>query len=721
MKQIVQYPKKGMLRIEDVPAPAMREGGIIVRNACSLVSAGTERAMIELAEKSLVSKARSRPDLVRQVLDKVKTEGLGATYRKVKSRLDSPIPLGYSSSGVVMEISPEQTDFTVGERVACAGFGYACHSEMIFVPKNLAVKLPPAVSFRDGSFVTLGAIAMQGIRQADVRLGENVAIIGLGLLGQLTVQMLKAAGCRTIGLDVDPSKIDLALKCGVDFAVNNSSPDFERSVMHFTDGVGVDRVIITAAAQSSGIANQAARIARDRGHITVVGAVGMDLDRKPFYDKELSFNLSRSYGPGRYDRSYEEMGRDYPIGYVRWTERRNMTAFLDLIADGKICLDHLVTHSFKSEDAEKAYSIVTGKTPEPHLGIVLEYPSDVDTHASVEASPKQNKSNTKDGKLVIGAFGTGGFATGVLYPELRDNRDYTLKCLAAPNGIKSLSIARQFGFERASTSFEEVLADSEIGAVMILSPHNMHATQVAQALRAGKWVFVEKPLATSEDELKEIEHAMTLNSAQLMVGFNRRYSPAARAVRKELDKIPYPALLNYRVNAGFIPKDHPLQDPEIGKGRIIGEVCHFIDLMSFLADADIIEVLAYSAEHGSGLYLDSDNIHVIVKMSDGSSGCLTYAANGGQGMPKERLEIFSGGVSFVIDDFKSAEMFAGGKARKLYSGTQNKGHKNEIESFAAHYLACDDLAAGFRSATAVTRATLAIIESLATGHPQRLG
>jgi polar amino acid transport system substrate-binding protein len=714
MKQVVQYPKKNMLRIEEVPSPALREGGVIVRNVCSLVSAGTERSIIGLAEKNLVAKARSRPDLVKQVIGKVRTEGIRSTFNKVRSRLQSPIPLGYSSAGVIENISPELSEFATGERVACAGFGYACHAEMIFVPKNLVVKLPTNVSFRDGSFVTLGAIAMQGVRQAKVELGENVAVFGLGLLGQLTLQMLKAAGCRVIGLDIDKSKIDLAVENGVDLAVDNSSDEFERSVTHFTGGIGVDKVIITAATASSEIIRQASQIARDRGHITVVGAVGMELDRKPLYDKELSLNLSRSYGPGRYDRQYEEIGHDYPIGYVRWTERRNMAAFLDLIAEGKIKLDKLVTHTFDCKDTEKAYSIVTGKTPEPHLGIVLRYPRDVKSVKTVSLAPM---SPPKTDKLVIGACGAGPFATGVLFPACRDNAKIICRTLAAPNGLKSLTAAKQFGFQSATTSFDRVFEDPQIGAVMVLTPHNMHAGQVVRALEAGKWVFVEKPLATSERELRDVEKAMTSNSAQLMVGFNRKYSPAALAIKSRLEDIPYPALFNYRINAGFIPKESMLQDDKIGKGRIIGEVCHFIDLMSFMAGSSPIEVFASCAENGGRQYLNSDNVQILVRFGDGSSGSITYAANGGAGMPKERFEIFSGGTSFVIDDFKSAEMYRDGKRTKLYSGSQDKGHKNEIEAFAAHFLGSDDLTAEFESACAVTRSTFAVLKSLSTGRP----
>lgn len=720
MKQILQYPKKGKLCVEDVPIPSIREGGIVVRNACSLVSSGTERAVIDLAEKSIVSKARSRPDLVKQVFEKVRSEGLKSTYNKAKSRLDSPIPLGYSSAGVVEEISPELSEFAVGERVACAGFGYASHAEMIFVPKNLAVHLPQSVSFTDGSFVTLGAIAMQGVRQANVTLGENVAVFGLGLLGQLTIQMLKASGCRVIGLDIDQEKLNLAIENGVDLAVDNSSSSFERDVTHFTGGTGADKVIITAATSSSKLMSQAAAIARDKGHITVVGAVGMDLDRKPFYDKELSLNLSRSYGPGRYDRQYEEMGVDYPLAYVRWTEKRNMAAFLDLVASGSVKLDRLVSHTFKSADAVRAYDIVTGRVPENHLGIILEYP---DKPANTVTSKRVNtpiRTVQSPGKLVVGAVGSGGFATGVMFPIIRNCKNLHPKWIAAPNGIKSVTAARQFGFQNATTEYEEILSDPAVGAVMIFTPHYLHASQITRALEAGKWVFVEKPLATTEDELEEILKAMDLNPAQVMVGFNRRYAPGISEIRSELESIPFPALLNYRINAGFIPKESPYQDDKIGKGRIIGEVCHFIDLMAYVTGANPTDVFAVSAQNGGQHYLNSDNVQISVKLSDGSIGNITYAANGGNGLPKERLEVFSGGVSFVVDDFKRVERYSDGRVKKLYKGAQDKGHRNEIRTFVDRYIGGNDLSSDFETAVAVTRATFAALKSLSSGSPQKI-
>jgi len=709
-----------MLKIEEVPSPALRDGGIVVRNVVSLVSAGTERSIIELAEKSLVAKASSRPDLVRQVIDKVKSEGLMTTYRKVKSRLDSPIPLGYSCSGVVDRVPDDINEFAVGERVACAGFGYASHAESIFVPKNLTVRLPQSVTFEEGSFVTLGAIALQGIRQADVRLGETVAVFGLGLLGQLTVQMLKASGCRVVGLDIDRGKLELALKQGIDLAVDNSKDNFDRDVLHFTEGHGADAVIITAATQSSELVAQAAAVARDRARVTVVGAVGMDIPRKPFYEKELSLKLSRSYGPGRYDRSYEEMGNDYPIGYVRWTEKRNMQAFLNLVADKKVRLNDLITHRFKAEDAESAFDIVTGKNPQPHLGILLNYEESSRWTPSVEVYPRPVRNIPATDSMTIGAIGCGSFASGVIFPILQKNKRYDLKWLAAPNGVKCKSSAGQFGFQNATTDESSILADPSVGAVMILTPHNLHADQVVAALEAGKWVFVEKPLATTPEELSRIVEARKNNAAQLMVGFNRRYSEPVELIREKLAKLKLPKLFNYRINAGYIPKESPLQDDKIGKGRIVGEICHFIDLMAYLADAHPTEVFSRSLWIGGDQYLNSDNLHVSIRFEDGSAGTITYAACGGPGMPKEHLEVFCGGVGISLDDFKRVTCYEKGAMSKLYDSKQSKGHEEELEYFVQRFTEGSLLDSEFRSAVEVTKATFAVSDSMTSGLPVSL-
>lgn len=720
MKQALQYPKRGELRIEELPAPALKSGGVIIDNRASLLSAGTERSIIQMAEKSLVGKAKERPDLVRQVIEKAKTEGALNTYRKVKSRLDSPTPLGYSCAGVVTSVSSDVTDITVGQRLAAAGFGYASHAESVFVPKNLTAVIPENVTMEEASFVTLGAIALQGVRQANPVLGETIAVIGLGLLGQLTVQMLKANGCKVVGMDIDQRKLSLASELGCDCAIDNSASGAIKEVLAYTGGVGVDRVIVTAASTSNAIMTAAAEICRDRGHVTVVGAVNMELDRRPFYNKELSLNLSRSYGPGRYDFQYEEQGYDYPIGYVRWTERRNMECFLQMIADGKVNVQPLITHRFPIENAGDGYDLVMGRTEGDYLGIVINYTSNNgNTSSKVQALTTvqvvKGPRKVEASEMNLCAVGSGNFSTGVLYPILRNIKGVNLTHIVSPNGMRAVNTAKQFGFENASTNFNEVLEDSAVNACLIATPHNLHAGQVAQALRANKDVFVEKPLATSSEELSEVRRAYLDSAGKLMVGFNRRFAPATLKIKNELDKITSPGMYVYRVNAGFIPKEHPLQDDTVGKGRIIGEVCHFVDLIQFLANSSVVSIQCSGVSFDGGQYLSDDNVQITMRLRDGSVASLVYVACGGAGLAKETMEIHTGGVSFTLYDYTKAEMYRAGTVKKLYSGTQDKGHKAELKAFVT--LPADDMRMIeiTDAAFAATKATLAIVESLKTG------
>ncbi|MBN4072286.1 bi-domain-containing oxidoreductase [bacterium AH-315-F03] len=727
MKQALQYPKRGELRIEELPTPALKAGGVIIENRASLLSAGTERSIIQMAEKSLMGKAKERPDLVRQVLEKAKTEGILNTYRKVKSRLDMPTPLGYSCAGYVTQVASDVNELTVGQRVAAAGFGYASHAETVFVPKNLTAVIPDNVTMEEASFVTLGAIALQGVRQANPVLGETIAVIGLGLLGQLTVQMLKANGCRVVGLDIDKGKLKLAAEHGCDCAIDNGSASAIKETIAFTGGVGVDRVIVTAASSSKEIMNTAAEICRDRGHVTVVGAVNMELERRPFYSKELSMNLSRSYGPGRYDFQYEEQGYDYPIGYVRWTERRNMQCFLQMISDRQVNVKALITHNFPIENAEAGYDLVMGRTEGDYLGIIIRYAgvsnkplcsSSESTITTIAIRKTDNNKRNKDANnsaMNLCAVGAGNFSTGVLYPILRNLKNVNLTHLVAPNGMKAMNTAKQFGFANASTSFAETLADQTVNACLIATPHNLHAEQVITALDANKHVFVEKPLATNAEELTAVRQAYLNSTGKLMVGFNRRFAPATLKIKHELDKIDMPGMYSYRVNAGFIPKEHPLQDDTIGKGRIIGEVCHFVDLLQFLSDSSIVSVQCDGVCFNGGQYLSDDNVQIAMRLSDGSMASLIYIACGGAGLAKETMEIHTGGVSFIMNDFTKAEMYRSGTVKKLYSGTQDKGHSAELKTFVSMSASDPYATILAEDAFSATEVTLAIVESLKSG------
>ncbi len=703
MLQVTQYQKTGEMFIEELPFPALREGGVLVRNYFSLVSAGTERSSVETAQASLIGKAKKRPDLVKQVRDNVKREGLKATWEKVKTRLDNYAQLGYSSAGVVLQSSVEE--FKPGDRVACAGAGYASHAEIVFVPKNLAVKIPADVDFDEAAFTTLGSIAMQGVRQADVRIGENAAVIGLGLLGLIAVQILKANGCRVIGLDVSDVHFDLAKKLGCDRCLL-SSYDSLPQVDSFTRGVGTDAVIITAATKSNEPVELAIEMARKKSAVVVVGAVGMNIPRNPFYRKELDFRISCSYGPGRYDGDYEERGVDYPIGYVRWTENRNMQAVLDLIAAKKLDVKSLETHRFPVAKALGAYDLITGKVKEPYLGILLSYPQsgEMTRKVTVNAATRTADAPT------IGFIGAGNFAQSYLLPPLKQS-GAILKGVMTVNPVKAKSAAKKFGFEFCAGSAEDVMADSQ--ALFIATRHDSHARYVIEGLKAGKHVFVEKPLAVTRQELEEIKKAYARADGQLlMVGFNRRYSPPFQDIKSFMSDVNDPLVITYRVNAGFIPRDHWTQAVDQG-GRIIGEGCHFIDCMSFLTGALPASVYAESIGSDNSRMTDADNVSIIVKFSNGSIGTLIYLANGDKGLGKEYCEVSGGGRTAIMNNFSDVTFFKNG-GRKKVKHDGGKGHRQEVAAFLKAVKGESRAIIPFDSLYATTLTTIEAMESLKT-------
>ena len=574
MKQVIQSFKTGELIVHDVPSPTLRPQGILVRNAASLVSAGTERMVVDFAEKNLLQKARERPDLVRQVVDKAQREGIVNTIESVRNRLDQPLALGYSTSGIVVDVGSEVTGFQVGDRVACAGGGYASHAEMIYVPRTLAVKLPDNVSFEAGAFATVGAIALQGIRQAEVVVGHHVAVLGLGLLGQLAVQMLKASGCRVMGIDLNPARVELAMACGADFACQNEDAVAQSGT--FTNGHGFDAVLVTAATPSNEPVELAGEIARDRAIISAVGAFGMNIPRKIYYEKELDFRLSRSYGPGRYDAEYEDKGHDYPYSYVRWTEQRNMETFIQLSSSGAITVDPLITHHFTIDQAEKAYDVITGKTEASFLGVLLTYDADKPIEQTIylrneppTPSPQQS--------VNIGFVGAGNFANATLLPAMKDIDGLNLVGIMSGSGMTARTTGDRFGFQFCTSDFAELANNEHINWMVISTRHNLHAEQAIDAMNAGKNVFVEKPLALNEQELAEVIQVQQSTEKQLMVGFNRRFAPMVHTMQDFLKGHTRPLIATYRINAGSIPNNHWTQDLEVGGGRIIGEACHFID------------------------------------------------------------------------------------------------------------------------------------------------
>jgi predicted dehydrogenase len=704
MKQVAQRPRDGRIELVEAPLPAARAGWLLVANRYSLISAGTERSKLELGSKSLLGKARARPDLVRKAADKARVEGVRSAVSTARERLDALAPLGYSCAGVVLSVGADVDGFAPGDRVACAGGGWANHAEVVAVPRNLAAHVPGVVSLEDAAYATVGAIAVHAVRQAEASLGESVGVIGLGLVGQLAVRVLDAAGVNAYGVDSDPAAVELAQRSGIrSFRRDDSS--LEPALLAATRGIGLDAVLVCAASTSSDPLALAAQLARDRGRLVVVGDVPVRADRALLYEKELELRLSRSYGPGRYDRDYEERGRDLPAGYVRWTEQRNLQAFLDLLSAARLDLSALTTHRFPVERAGEAYAALSS-TDERSFGVLLEYryeeqaqPRHVRPAPTAHASPR------------IGLIGAGSFARGTLLPALRAE-DAELAAVATEGGLSAADVAARFGFGRAAASVDEILADDAIDAVVIATPHAQHAALTASALRAGKAVFVEKPLALSDAELAEVEAALSPGTL-LMVGFNRRFAPLVQRLREELRGIPALAL-SVRVNAGPLPDDHWLHDPELGGGRLIGEGCHFVDLVAHLAGAPITSVNGAAIPHPDRPVGCSDDIVATVRFDSGSIGTLLYSGSGDARLPKERIEAFGGGIAAVIDDFRRLEIFRDGK-RMVAKSRQDKGHRAEIAHFVS-VLRGTAVAPDPATYLASSRATLALAESLRTGH-----
>jgi predicted dehydrogenase/threonine dehydrogenase-like Zn-dependent dehydrogenase len=713
MKQVIQNFKTGKLYVDEVPLPSLSKGMVLVENKFSLISAGTERSTVKVAKASLLGKAKQRPDLVAQVLQNIKKEGLKATLQKVQTKLDTLKALGYSTAGQVLTSMDSNLYFKPGDRVACAGQDYASHAEVVSVPQNLVVKIPDNVSYEEASFTTLGAIALQGVRQADPKLGEIVCVIGLGLLGQLTCQLLKANGCKVMGIDFSTGLVQLAKESGTDEAILRNDPDLHTKISNFTNGYGFDNIIITAAAASNDPIELSAEIARKKGKVIVVGAVQLNVPRDPhFYRKELDLRLSCSYGPGRYDVSYEEDGNDYPYGYVRWTEQRNMEAFLQLISQGRVNVKPLITHTFHIDQAETAYDIVMGKVQEPHIGILLHYPENeakFATRFSIQSNPVQ--------QINAGFIGAGSFAQSYLIPNVK-SQGVSLDTVVTSKGITANNVAQKFGFNNASSNSDDVLNKADINTVFIATPHNSHAQYVLEALKRDKHVFVEKPLAMKEDELEEINAYCRQHGKNVMVGFNRRFSPVAEELKKAFRDSSEPLVINYRVNAGLIPKEHWTQNENIGGGRIIGEVCHFIDLMQFFTDALPQTVYAQCLSKHNEQVKNDDNLIINISFSNGSVGTIIYVANGDKSLPKERAEIFGGGKVGIINDFRSGEVYAGNKSKVLK--LEGKGHAQEVQRFLEAVKYGKEYPISFESIYATTKATFKVLDSLYTGMPQQL-
>ena len=715
MKQILQNLKSGETSIEEIPCPKVSKGQLLIRTSKTLVSAGTERMLVDFGKANLIDKARQQPDKVKMVLDKVRTDGLMPTMESVRNKLEQPCPMGYCNIGTVLEVGKGVDGFKVGDRVVSNGK----HAEVVSVPENLCCKVPATVSDEEAAFTVLGAIALQGIRLVQPTLGEVVVVTGLGLIGLVTVQLLLAHGCRVLGLDFDPDKLELARQLGAETVDLSKGQDPIAAAEGFSRGRGVDAVIITASTKSNDPVHQGALMCRQRGRIVLVGVVGLELSRADFYEKELTFQVSCSYGPGRYDPLYEEGGQDYPIGFVRWTEQRNFEAVLDMIAEGRIDVMPLISHRFPLDDAKEAYELVGGSGSS--LGIVLDYPnsdqkSDEELRQqTIELGSVTNRKATAN-QPVVGFIGSGNYASGVLIPAF-DKTSATLKSVASSTGISGVHVGKKYNFQETTTDSAKIINDDQINTIVIGTRHDSHADFVCQALEQGKHVFVEKPLALNREGLADIEKAYSKSSESgknplVMVGFNRRFSPQVKKIKSLLEGSSESKSFIMTINAGVIPADHWTQDIDVGGRRIIGEGCHFIDLLRFLAGSPITDVQAMMIGDKPGVGIRDDKVTFTLKFEDGSFGTVHYLSNGDKSFPKERLEVFCGGRILQLDNFRKLQGFGWPGFKKMNLRRQDKGNSTCVAEYVQAISNGEQSPIPFNELVEVTRVSFDIMDSL---------
>jgi predicted dehydrogenase/threonine dehydrogenase-like Zn-dependent dehydrogenase len=688
MKQVLQSLKTGTTEVAEIPCPAAKWGQLLIRSTRTLVSVGTERMLVEFGKAGWIEKARQQPDKVRMVLDKIKTDGLMPTLETVFNKLEQPLSLGYCNVGVAMEVGAGVSDFSVGDRIASNGK----HAEVVSVPMNLCAKVPEKVSDDEAAFTVIGAIGLQGIRLVQPTLGEAVVVTGLGLIGLVTVQLLRAHGCRVMGIDFDPGKLALARQFGAEVVNLSAGEDPITAANTFSRGYGVDAVIVTASSRSSEPVHQAALMCRKRGRIVLVGVTGLELSRADFYEKELSFQVSCSYGPGRYDSNYEEKGFDYPVGFVRWTEKRNFEAVLDMMSDGRLNVKPLISHRFAIDKAEEAYELVGGGGSS--LGILLEYPTEVQKtevelrRSKVELIPYHKALLPRavgERQAIIAFIGSGNYATSILISAFKDT-GARLKTIASSNGVSGTHAGRKFGFEATITDSDSAFSDSEINTVVITTRHDSHAQLACQALQAGKHLFVEKPMALTLADLRAIEQTYTAEieagrNPLVMVGFNRRFAPQIQKMKSLLSGVKEPKAFIMTINAGAIPPEHWIQDRAAGGGRIVGEACHFIDLLRFFTDSPIREFQAVSIGKRPGIAVAEDKASIMLHFEDGSIGTIHYLANGHKSFPKERLEVFTSGRILQLDNYRRLKGFGWPGFRTMNLWRQDKGQKACAASF----------------------------------------
>ena len=704
MKQILQNISNGLTQVADVPRPGVARGQVLIGSKRTLISAGTERMLVGFGKASWLDKARQQPDKVKQVLQKVRTDGLRPTLEAVRAKLDSPLPMGYCNAGEVLAVGAGVTSFKVGQRVASNGK----HAEVVSIPHTLCIGVPDGVSDDEAAFTVLGAIGLQGIRLLAPSLGECVVVTGLGLIGLLTVQLLKAHGCRVLGIDMDPVKLALAREFGAETVDLSAHEDPVARAAVFSRGRGVDGVIVTASTKSNEPMHQAATMCRKRGRIILVGVTGLELSRADFYEKELTFQVSCSYGPGRYDPQYEEKGHDYPLGYVRWTEQRNFEAFLDMVQEGRIKLAPLISHRFTIENAAQAYELITSS--EPSLGVVIEYPGMVLDEASrtVALGPAISA-----GPVRVAFIGSGNYAAQVLIPAFAET-SASLHSVCSMAGVSAMRIGKKFGIATATTSVVEVLTGPESNTVVISTRHDSHAEYVCAALEAGKHVFVEKPLALTVEQLTSIRaaYAKTRGDAAVMVGFNRRFAPHVIEMKRLLAARAEPPSMVMVVNAGTIPAEHWTQDPAIGGGRIIGEGCHFVDLLRHLAGSPIVSISAFVVR-GSDGRVPPDTVTATLQFGNGAIGTIHYFSNGSKAFPKERLEVFCGGGILQLDNFRTLTGFGWPGFSKLHTRRQDKGNRACVAEFVANLAAGKGAPIPFDELIEVHEATFQIAAAVA--------
>ncbi len=702
MRQLSQELKSGKMEILEVPIPNIDDNSVLVKNYFSVISAGTEGKTVKDARLGYIGKAKARQKEVKAVIEVAKVQGVLKTIEMVKNKLESYSSLGYSCAGEIIEVGKNVNNFSVGDFVACGGSN-AVHAEVVAIPKNLAVKVPKEVDLKSASFTTVASIAIQGIRQADLKFGESCAVIGLGLIGQLTIQILNSAGVKSIGVDIDQTKVNLANEFGAKLALNRNHDGIEKIITTITYGFGVDSVIITAATSSTDPVDFAGSICRKKGKVVIVGAVPTGFSRENYYKKELDLRMSSSYGPGRYDPSYEEKGNDYPIGYVRWTENRNMQYFIDLLVQNKINMDKLITHQFELTDAVNAYNMIV-ENSSPYIGIILKYNL---LNGYKRKLLIRNEKSIQSQKVKIGFIGAGSFAQNMLLPNIP--KLVAFSGVATNRGNTSKYIADKYNFGFATTDANEIINNKEINTIFITTRHNLHAEYVIKGLKANKNIFVEKPLCLKENELDVIKKLYDESNSSLMLGYNRRFSSFVQKIKaRTLNE--FPKAINYRINAGYIPKEHWTQVVEIGGGRIIGEVCHFVDLAMFIAGSQITSISAVSADTGENLH---DILSVQIKFENGSIANIAYYANGSKKLSKEYLEVFYAGTTFIIDDFREMKIYSE-KVEKLKLSTQDKGHKEEIKSFINSINNGEKSPISFSEIFNSTLATFKILESIKT-------